>query len=131
MSKLTTSNLLDASSTNRERFNIPLTTVVDEACPPNRTDSRSRDSKNDSISPDIPASMPSIPRCNRQAVLIASSLKKTAPSSSTCSVVGSSQTRPIQGDTIEDRNASIVEIGASSTKDNSIATSPWFRRRES
>ena len=83
------------------------------------------------MSPDIPASMPSIPRCNRQAVLIASSLKKTAPSSSTCSVVGSSQTKPIQGDTIEDRKASIVEIGASSTSDSNIATSPWFRRRES
>ena len=76
-------SLLAASSTNRERFSIPLTTVEEEDCPPNNTESLSLAVKNDSISPDIPASIPSIPRCNLQAVLIASSLRKIAPSSST------------------------------------------------
>ena len=78
------------------------------------------------MSPDIPTSLPSNPLCSLHAVLIASSLRNTAPSSSNCSLVGSSQTNPIQGDTIEDRNESIVEIGASSTSDRSMATSPCF-----
>ena len=76
------------------------------------------------MSPVIPTSTPSIPLCSLHAVRIASSLRKIAPSSSTCSVAGSSQTKPIQGETIEERKASIVDIGASSTKDSNIATSP-------
>ena len=76
------------------------------------------------MSPDIPTSTPSSPLCNLHAVLIASSRRNTAPSSSNCSLVGSSQTKPIQGETIEDKNESIVEIGASSTRESNIATSP-------
>ena len=76
------------------------------------------------MSPVIPTSMPSTPFCNLHAVRIAFSRSKMLTSSSTCSVAGLSDTKPIQGDTIEDKNESIVEIGASSIRESSISTSP-------
>ncbi len=119
------------SSTNSELFSKPARTISALRCPPSRTAKLFRASMKPCRSPSTPASSASYIDLIRHAEFIVSEINIGDLVSAICSPAGWVVRISRYGVTSLDKNASIVDIGASSRLLSNISTSPGIKRCKS